>query len=127
MFTSEHWREMLRYGSVGAGLVVVEYSLFLLGLNLHLASPPMVNMVARLCGGALGYLLHATFTFRATARRPSRAARYVFLVLANAVLASVFLALLDRLIPTLAAKIASDGAVIIIGYLGSRFLVFSQR
>ena len=119
-------RELARYGAVGAGLVVVEYALYIAIVHLWPRGALPAYLLSRVVAGVAGFVGHSRFSFGLADLCARNGVRYALSVIANMALAALLLMALLPLLGPLAAKLVSDAVVIAAGYIAGRRLVFTR-
>ncbi len=115
--------ELCRYGLVGISLVITEYAIYVAGVLGHAGSPEFWNIVARLAGGSLGYLLHCSYTFSGSSHSSSKLLRYAGLLVVNTGIATILLAVARSALPAIPAKIFADVTAAVVGYVATRLIL----
>lgn len=121
-------RQMATYVSFGAMVYVIDFVLFAL---IVLAAPGLLllaNMLGKLGGASVGYLLHGKITFAGDYDNRRAGLRYVLLFLANLAGSSLLLELAvgELGLPPLLSRIVVDAVLIAASFLISRYWVFAR-
>jgi putative flippase GtrA len=119
-------RELTRYGAVGGSLAVIEYVIYVAIVQRWPQAVLPAYLLSRLVAGVAGFVGHSRYSFGHADLSSRNAVRYALSVLANMALASLILMAMVPLLGAFAAKLASDGVVIVAGYVAGRTLVFTR-
>lgn len=117
----------IKYVAVGVLVYGLDMTVFLVVLKTELAGPVVANVISRILGGVLGFLLHQNFTFGSNGcgNSPQQALRYAILLLINVPISAALLAAALIVIDyAAAAKVAADVVAVLITYVVSASLVF---
>ena len=120
--------QVARYGLVGLLVLALDYALFAGLLSLLPGQHLAANIVGKVAGAAIGFVLHKYVTFAGSQadRTGRQALSYALLLGFNLLLSSVLLWLLvDRLdFNAYGARLFVDAVVIGMSFLGSKFWVY---
>jgi putative flippase GtrA len=123
--------QTLKYVSVGALLYFLDLGVFSAIVLVDDGLYIWANVVARLAGAAVGFLLHRHWTFRGNHRHAvaTQALMYASLLMANVVASSAILYLFVRVfgLGEIPARVLTDAIVIMSNFVASRAVIFRMQ
>jgi putative flippase GtrA len=117
-----------RYAGVGVVVTLIDYVVFLLGMQWGL-SAPLANVLSKLAATLAGAVLHRRYTFAGPQRLgPARQMLfYAALSLFNLGLSTGLIVVLSSMLgwPGLVAKLLADVVVIAVSFVVSRVFIYA--
>jgi len=130
VFVKSHIKTLFKYALVGFFVYLVDYLTYLSICNYLHFLPIYANVIAKVVGAAVAFILHRSFTFR---QQKTESVRREFIRYAGCVLVNIPLFSMVFYFVSLAAldyrvtKIIADIFSVLISYLQTKFLVFNGK